>query len=133
MSLQSWKDEFYPVDAAELISNFGAIDSILLDHSIRKWQGLTPENLEKHKVDKIRGSRCIQDKDVFYIDDTTCALCEAYVDRKKPCPCLSCPIYRHTGSPCFSEYFTFVKLNDPQPMLALLNKVKEKVVNESKD
>lgn len=40
MSLKTWKLEFYPVEAST-VSKEDA-----LDHSLRKWEGLTEENLK---------------------------------------------------------------------------------------
>lgn len=44
MSLQTWKDEFYPVPASEPIGGHKA----QIEHSLRKWRGATKENTEKH-------------------------------------------------------------------------------------
>lgn len=42
MSLETWKEEFYKIPAEECIKEQA------LDHSITKWEGLRPENLQKH-------------------------------------------------------------------------------------
>ena len=50
MSVETWKEEFYPVDATDDEVQEGSI-FILLDHSILKWTGALPENLKKHDVE----------------------------------------------------------------------------------
>lgn len=42
MSIQSWIDEFYPVTAEECLPDDA------LEHSIKKWEGLQPDALERH-------------------------------------------------------------------------------------
>lgn len=44
MSMQTWLDEFYPVDAK------AATPADAIDHSILKWRGALPANCEKHQV-----------------------------------------------------------------------------------
>lgn len=39
MSLETWKEEFYPIPADEVP------ESQALAHSLRKWEGLRKENL----------------------------------------------------------------------------------------
>lgn len=88
MSIESWKKEFYPVS----VKDFDVInksDSELVDHCLRKWEGLTKENLEKHKLTKRNIYICDKNGDVpaFKSDATSCALCEKYDD-----DCSSCPL-----------------------------------------
>ncbi len=47
MSLESWKKEFYPTRAADVKT----LDEALT-HTERKWEGLRPENLERHGLRK---------------------------------------------------------------------------------
>jgi len=44
MSLKTWKEEFYPVEAEDAASN--PIEAT--KHSIQKWKGAMAESLEKH-------------------------------------------------------------------------------------
>ena len=50
MSLESWKNEFYPVSAGALAATPGVTDLQMVDHAIRKFEGLRLENLTKHDV-----------------------------------------------------------------------------------
>lgn len=116
MSLETWKKEFYPVDAKN-VSEDEAIR-----HSLRKWRGLTKENLEKHDLEKI--GKTILEKaivDKFHVDGYTCSLCNFYVDDR----CTDCPLYKlRSSTPCdigsLSPYRIWVENDDPQPMIALL-------------
>ena len=56
MSIESWKAEFYPVEAAEV----SAEDA--LAHSLKKWQGLQEESLLKHSLVKCRDGISIRDQ-----------------------------------------------------------------------
>jgi hypothetical protein len=54
MSLNTWKIEFYPQEACEVEDQLEAAK-----HSLRKWGGLTTENLERHGLVKEGESRYI--------------------------------------------------------------------------
>lgn len=81
MSLETWKAEFYPTPAEDTAKE----DAIA--HSLRKWQGLTPENLKKHGVihepfagvidesDFSAGKPIYMYSEAVPIDSGTCALC----------------------------------------------------------
>lgn len=121
MSLASWIEEFYPVCADECPRDQA------LEHSILKWTGLLPKNLEKHGVVKQR--LYIQDPsgDWLAINGSSCALCEYYCHTRVSCneeenPC---PIVVVTGKDCDSQYGKFVLDGQVTPMLDLLCQVKE--------
>lgn len=139
MSLQTWIDEFYPQDARQvsLLS-----DKDMLNHAIRKWSGLTQDNLEKHNVFK-NGDARIEDLSTtedFYIAAETCALCEAYLndhdyddDNKR---CRQCPLSKYRdGFPCdvakydetYSPYIMWKKTGDPADMIKLLKESKDAI------
>ena len=44
MSIESWKAEFYPTPADE------ASKDQAIAHSLRKWEGLRKENLDRHEL-----------------------------------------------------------------------------------
>ena len=69
MSLQTWMDEFYPTPAQKFPTELEAVE-----HSLRKWKGLTKENLEKHSVVHCRFSIRDDAHVQLDIDSTTCAL-----------------------------------------------------------
>ena len=74
MSLASWKEEFYPTPA------YACPCDQALEHSILKWTGLLPENLEKHKV--FLDGQYLRDPEspncALRIDGDSCALCVHY-------------------------------------------------------
>jgi hypothetical protein len=110
MSKQSWLKEFYPI-AAEKTSKATA-----LNHCIRKWTGLLPENLKKHNLEQ----------PPIEVSCYTCALCahyESYDD------CYNCPLQEvHDWCRCdypssierMSPWKAYCEYRDPKPMLAWL-------------
>ena len=123
MSLETWKAEFYQIDAHEV----AAKDAI--QHSLTKWIGLRQENVNKHNL--IIGNCEISDIDnnKFSIDSTTCSLCEYYCNPYNKCK--TCPIveYKSTKSIykdrtcCEIEFIAFEYEHDPEPMINLLQGV----------
>lgn len=103
MSLKTWLEEFYPVEAKKAISS----DEEALEHSLNKWGGTTKKNLEKHKVTYHNYSIRDENGSVFEFYSKTCALCHRYdrnsTDRED---CFSenlnqyCPIVSFRGYPC---------------------------------
>ena len=142
MSVETWKKEFYRTSRkSDYFSKMSWLRA--LDHSIRKWSGLSPENLKKHKVRLI-------DDDLANVDDEfgerftftadTCALC-----RKCDTPgltgpdCEKCPLYKSLGNhQCDDNYqganiifsSPYSKLYDGEylPMLNALKKAKEQLL-----
>ena len=45
MSIESWMAEFYPIPAKLM---YGSSDEACILHSLRRYEGLKPENLLKH-------------------------------------------------------------------------------------
>lgn len=104
MSLKTWKEEFYAVPANEVAKE----DAV--SHSLRKWEGLRPANLEKHWVYwDYRGLTDLPGE-VLRIDSNSCALCVHYldnsiaayeVDEDPPHMCSACPLAIARGDvPC---------------------------------
>lgn len=124
MSLQTWKDEFYPVEASE-VSKENAIQ-----HSLAKWRGLTEENLKKHRV--IVKERCLEGKynhhEWITIDSETCALCHLYSNDIES-DCIDCPLKKYFGERCDNNddgvYYRWVVHNDPHPMIEALERCLE--------
>lgn len=120
MSIKTWKDEFYPIEASEVEDD----DVKLLEHSIRKWEGLRQENLDKHGVVQKCAHSIIKDRDgdYFSIDTTTCTLCCHYYDDKTDCK--NCPLTQYLEKPCDcdndSPYCIWCDTGDPEPMLEAL-------------
>lgn len=139
MSLKTWKQEFYPVDAEDVVSHGANYDEIAIDmikHSLTKWRGLTKDNLDKH--DLVQDWRYIKEATLrtFEIDGYSCSLCCEYRNITFKDPCEQCPITIATGirqdtygarvDPCSVEYHCF--LDDgggPEPMIRLLERTLE--------
>lgn len=126
MSLKTWKAEFYPIPANETPKEDA------LDHSIRKWEGLQPDALEKHGLALKRGSiQEFSEQQLYHhVNGADCALCVHYFDKKALHDdyCLQCPIVKHTKRTCCegweNPWSIFVKGN-ATPMLELLYRVKK--------
>lgn len=132
MSLQSWKEEFYPMRAWDTLKEAAA------EHSLKKWIGLRSENLARHGLIADGSAICEEERQhiSLSINDRTCALCKHYL-RLGSCeaPCASCPIMQLTGYSCDddayhrenygteSPYGQFLDNKNPEPMIALLERV----------
>ena len=122
MSFATWIEEFYPVPADDCPREQA------LEHSILKWTGLLPENLEKHGVQKC--ASYVQDpKGILWLrlDASSCALCAHHWRQKWGCKDIEdpCPIMRVTGNTCDARYLEFITSGQATPMLDLLRQVKE--------
>jgi len=127
VSLETWKEEYYPVPASA-VSREDA-----LDHSIRKWEGLRPENLKRHGLRRAEITRrTIVEKDSLEgldIDAGSCALCHHYEESGK---CPECPLYLVRGARCdtwvresaLSPYQSWMRTGSPVAMLELLDAAK---------
>ena len=80
MSLETWKAEFYPIDAT-LVAPEDAIQ-----HALTKWIGLRPENLSKHDL-TVHDCEISDAHGNFPVDSRTCTLCVP-----NEYSCNSCPI-----------------------------------------
>ncbi len=142
MSIVTWLDEFYPKTVYDLSDNLTDLECI--DHSILKWSGALPENLEKHNV--IYASYAIRsDETNFTFDGHTCALCQIYRTEDYGCynPELNktCPIVRVLQRCCDQsnrvdskrELSIYDQSRDtPEPMINLLQQTREYVLKEGK-
>lgn len=124
MSIDSWKAEFYPVTARQLAlprddPGKNATDLELIDHCIKKWEGLKPENLTKHEIyltdDKdvapiwvVGGSA----PDFVAINSSSCALCIRHLEPvdEDSLPCDQCPITLSRGASCDTDLRTDPRL-----------------------
>lgn len=139
MSLKSWREEFYPVSAACVEGRNNC-----LQHSIKKWDGLTKDNLDKHRCSIRKAGGHLMIYDVYQLGDSmsmafSCALCQEYLDRETqsdPHPCHKCPLYQfRNGVPCddasendiegLSPFQHFFHFSNPQPMRDLLKAAAE--------
>lgn len=114
MSADSWRSEFYPVDAETVAKHGDAVKAV--EHSLQKWRGALPKNLKKH------GLSCAP---LAFIADT-CSLCKMYISGR--C-CRACPLYVSRGEvACTDErsdelinpYDSYVLGHNPKPMIEAL-------------
>lgn len=145
MSIETWKEEFYPVPADDRRAKRSHTAAV--NHSLKKWRGLTKESLEKHGLQKISGSDCITPilgGEHMPIAGATCALCLMEDDRTclnnstSEKFCRQCPLFRTLGRQCDqdnlldvseepSPYSNFIVRDDPLPMIKALEKTKKKL------
>lgn len=131
MSLDSWKKEFYPTPAQD---NCG--DPLTAaKHSLKKWEGLTYDNLSAHDVGK-DGYYIVGDDDSLVIEEATCALClwqdslDAEINFKSWCS--GCPLVELAGAMCGITYLRFIDHGNAKPMIAALRKCVKKLEKEAK-
>lgn len=124
MSYRTWEKKFYPKSASTKMSVRDAIK-----HSLRKWTGLLPENLEAHGLKQ--DVRDIEDKKTgvahLYIDSSTCALCHQFIMVTSNCD--GCPLRQSLGHRCDvpgAPYGKFINHNDARPMVNSLQKTLER-------
>lgn len=138
MSVQTWMSEFYPKPVHQTAKEEA------VQHSLTKWQGLTPENLAKHgvRIDDYgfvvqQGNRTGLETEVR-INGSTCSLCLHYLNEDREDPessCSTCPLYEARGNvACDAErddedeapWYAFRgDTADPQPMIFWLTKTLE--------
>lgn len=110
MSIQSWKEEYYPVEVRHLLDEGTPEEAEIIEHSLRKWHGLRRDALEKHGVAQdpsgglfliaadwlavrelvlarrllSEAQRRVQEtrETPFPITDSTCSLCQMYYDEE---------------------------------------------------
>lgn len=142
MSMETWLDEFYPKTVYDLNNN--PTDLECIDHSILKWSGALPENLEKHDVEY--ASYTIRsDKTDFPFDGNTCALCQVYHTEDGGCYNSklneACPIVRFLQRRCDQssrvdskrELSIYNQSRDtPEPIINLLQQTREYVLKGGK-
>ena len=132
MSVKSWREEFLPVDAEDATGSTGEA----IAHSLQKWKGALPENLEKHEVKfenmEIRGSDGNE-----HFGSSNCALCVACFDYSED-TCKRCPLWyadgSEAGSRCFAPgrgYFRATYNYGPQVMIAELQAAMDKWTGEN--
>lgn len=123
MSIETWKLEFYPVPA-DVFTPVERRRLLLqaIEHSIRKWTGLLPRNLQKHNV-AVKNGLVVNTNGCsgsIEISSKTCALCKRYNS------CTKCPLYKSLGTYCdngaHSPYRKFTLGDDPKPMIKALKK-----------
>lgn len=124
MTLQTWKQISYPIDASETQEEEAA------SHSLRKWIGLRPESLTEHGLYKNASAifPFVNDRQVMFIDDSSCALCYHHLNAKNEPTCENCPLYKELGGHACdgtedSPYGIWKRTGDPEPMIAALTNI----------
>ena len=118
MSLQSWLAEFMPHAA-----NSEEAQRAPAAHANQKWEGLRPENLARHGVEK-QDIWITDGVDRLQINLVTCALCIA-VNYGYTEECTGCLLDEVRGAPCIDEltgesaspYAHWRLRGDPAPMI----------------
>jgi len=128
MSLKSWKAEFYTIDAKN-VSEENAVA-----HSLQKWIGLRPENLNKHEVSFLANNVIGDDSNILDIDGESCALCVHHVHHVvAQNHCKECPLLVYLGKTCDGEpdspYGYWLDTADPEPMISALSALCEQRVD----
>lgn len=144
MSIATWEAEFYPTEAEKTRREDA------LTHSLRKWEGLKKENLDKHGLSIVHGAIAEEGydktKSPFTGDNPehslrmhsgNCALCHHYEypgwDYSTVSKCKPCPLYQARGGrrcdvprsdESESSWHHLTRFNDPMPMIAWLEKSK---------
>ncbi len=123
MPLESWKKEFYSVDAS-LVPDHKA-----LAHSLRKWEGALRKNRERHGVEWCSVSSytppyVADGKDSVIFGASSCALCSCFFcNTHRNGGAEQCPVEVVTGETCVEVY----ELYSPKEMVKLLKRVKKEV------
>lgn len=134
MSANTWKKEFYPITAREAAegTNLEAVR-----HSLQKWKGLRPDNMKKHKLILKYGEILYKGEEVIVMGDTSCSLCVKHDTRFGACG--TCPLSRSRGgNRCDrtrareekSPWGAWITYNDPEPMIAALEKAEARLLQE---
>lgn len=121
MSLQTWKEEFYPTNARSTEALNAPIE-----HSLRKWKGLTQENMDKHNVRISDRGHWIEDgHETLDLDSDSCSLCQMAILSRLFMPenmCEHCEINKHLNEVCNIAYNEWCNTRDPTIMISLLTR-----------
>jgi hypothetical protein len=109
MSQETWRAEFYPIEASRVPSE----DAVA--HSLQKWRGLTKANLRKHRLSE----------SPILVDGSTCAMCQCFYNpllSVSGSGCSECPGKAANGRACDTAYDTWSYSDDTRPMLRWLKR-----------
>lgn len=135
MSIESWRKEFYPVSAQTAVRRrYPKIK--LIEHSLKKWEGLYKKNLAKHDCCYRAGyvrpysvdSGLEWNPKSVSITAESCSLCEKYYKADEANSCRTCPLYETVGDKAcnnsrpLSDYGHFQDTGDPRRMINSLRK-----------
>lgn len=130
MSFEDWKKEFYPIHAEELK------DKSWLEctqHSLQKWKGVLPENLEKYNL-VFKESFLVSKTNQFLMafNSTTCSLCiKAEAEKYTISKCKNCAMLHELEYSCDYKQLYFKATSNPQLLVDTLQQLVDKL--EKKD
>lgn len=135
MTMTRWKRQYYPTPADKPMTDLEAVA-----HALRKWKGLMPAILADHGLTFDEGHRAIVNKhksSVFYLNGTTCALCEVHRNDDENGSCRGCPLFEVRGGvQCddtmpyekMSPYDAMCEKQNPRPMIMWLEMARAHVL-----
>jgi len=132
MSLESWRKEYYPIDADKIKSRD---DVVLIEASLLKWIGLQKGNLAEHglEMDEFERNRFYTPIVRFDINNESmdgvkqCALCTKYNrDDCEGCPLGSCGGFDRPNPYCDIYDNKYTNLT---PLIEALAKALDKELN----
>lgn len=122
MSIESWKAEFYPVPAIDIVNESPLVQA---EHAYLKWTGALKENLDKHGLTKPLRSVSIIDTvgDVFKFSTEECVWCHNYYAVELG-SCQHCPLYSYgvCGDPS-GPFMYWYSSNDPRKMINAIQEI----------
>jgi len=126
MSLESWRKEYYPVDADKLTSRD---DAVLIEASLLKWIGLQEGNLAEHGLGIILNGCSLYVEDINIGCSKQCSLCTKYYGSNVVFNCLGCPLgdcfdFKSPYSIAFDSRYTNLT-----PLIETLAKALDKELN----
>ena len=143
---QRWVDRHYPVPART--EKATATPLAAVNHSLAKWKGLRPENLEAAGIYYLEGRDLVdaEENHILRISGDSCSLCVKYVKpRNDGEECDDCPLYQvsmeengdhpcHGRSSLFEEYIEGdpdMGDCDPEPMISMLEAARDRVLGRN--
>jgi hypothetical protein len=140
MSIASWKKEFYTEFTAAQVKRWSKKKTV--EHSLKKWRGLTAANRKKHGLfpsedwfsgqsyRKLEGLDSDSD-DSFSVCHSSCALCKKYYNYQasEGLGCIKCPLFQsHKAHPCNrdgigkGQFGIYADTGNAGPMIRALEK-----------
>ena len=126
MSLESWRKEYYPVDADKLTSRD---DAVLIEASLLKWIGLQKGNLVEHGLQREYSSyKQFLLKGKSMDNHNQCALCTKYYGSNGVFNCFGCPLGNCNFQSAYGEVWAD-NYKDLTPLIEALANALDKELN----
>jgi hypothetical protein len=130
MSIDTWKNEFYPTGAEIFVHKENNLQNAIeaTEHSLLKWKGLSHKNITKHDLyfkryalteNKYSIGKSESD---LVISGSSCACCRLTTSDYMGLgiDCKHCPIYFINGHDCNDIYGEWNRSKEPDDMITLL-------------